>query len=224
MVLDGLRGYLQLANGLSDVTRERARVAAKSLVAQGEAGVGAVLPAPLKAQVSSLTEDLIATSKANRALLIGLVGTEVERATARLGLAMAGELDAAKRRAQGLEQRVADLERQVREAVGGVTRSTASAAEGAAPTRSQTPAGPSAASKSTPSTSTLSTSTPRKSTAKKSTAKKSTAKKSTAKKSTAKKAGAKKTTASKSTAKKSTAKKAGAKKTTAKKSTAKKTT
>ena len=188
MVFDGLRGYLQLANGLSDVTRERARVAAKSLVAQGEAGVGAVLPAPLKAQVSSLTEDLIATSKANRALLIGLVGTEVERATARLGLAMAGELDAAKRRAQRLEQRVADLERQVREAVGGIARSTTSAADGAAPTKSQAPADPSTASKSTA----------KKSTAKKSTAKKSTAKKAAAKKS-AKKAAAKKSTAKKTT-------------------------
>jgi polyhydroxyalkanoate synthesis regulator phasin len=114
MVLDGLRGYLQLANGLTDVTRERAMLAAKSLVAQGEASVGAVLPDSLKTQVSSLTEDLIATSKANRALLVGLVSSEVERATARLGLAMAGELEAAKRRAQRLEQRLADLEREVR--------------------------------------------------------------------------------------------------------------
>jgi polyhydroxyalkanoate synthesis regulator phasin len=119
MVLDGLRGYLQLANGLTDVTRERAMLAAKGLLAQGEASVGAVLPDSLKTQVSSLTEDLIATSKANRALLVGLVGSEVERATARLGLAMSGELDAAKRRAQRLEQRVADLERVVREGSSG---------------------------------------------------------------------------------------------------------
>jgi hypothetical protein len=197
MVLDGLRGYLQLANGLSDVTRERARVAAKSLVAQGEASVGAVLPGSLKAQVGSLTEDLIATSKANRALLIGLVGTEVERATARLGLAMAGELDSAKRRGQRLEQRVADLERQVRQALTGSAPSTSPAAQGTAA---------------------------KKTGAKKSTAKKSTAKKSTAKKSTAKKSTAKKSTAKKSTAKKSTTKKAAAKRTTARKTTAKKTT
>jgi polyhydroxyalkanoate synthesis regulator phasin len=168
MVLDGLRGYLQLANGLSDVTRERARAAAKNLVAQGEASVGAVLPGSLKAQVGSLTEDLIATSKANRALLVGLVGTEVERATARLGLAMSGELDAAKRRAQRLEQRLADLERDVREALAGGARGT----QGAAAT---TPA--------------------KKAGAKKSTAKKAAARKSTAKKSTAKKAAAKKTAA-----------------------------
>lgn len=168
MVLDGLRGYLQLANGLSDVTRERARAAAKSLVAQGEAGVGAVLPGSLKAQVGSLTEDLIATSKANRALLVGLVGTEVERATARLGLAMAGELDSAKRRGQRLEQRVADLERQVREALTGSAPSSSSAAK-ATPTK--------------------------KAGAKKSTTRKSTTKKAAAKKTPAKKAGAKKTTA-----------------------------
>jgi polyhydroxyalkanoate synthesis regulator phasin len=130
MVLDGLRGYLQLANGLTDVTRERAMLVAKSLVAQGEASVGAVLPDSLKTQVSSLTEDLIATSKANRALLVGLVGSEVERATARLGLAMSGELEAAKRRAQRLEQRVADLEREVR---GEPSTSAPSAAPAAAP-------------------------------------------------------------------------------------------
>jgi polyhydroxyalkanoate synthesis regulator phasin len=197
MVLDGLRGYLQLANGLSDVTRERARVAAKSLVAQGEASVGAVLPGSLKAQVGSLTEDLIATSKANRALLIGLVGTEVERATARLGLAMADELDSAKRRAQRLEQRVADLERQVRQALTGSAPSTSPAAQGTAA---------------------------KKTSANKSTANKSTAKKSAAKKSAAKKSAAKKSTTKKAAAKKSTTNKAAAKRTTAKKTTAKKTT
>jgi polyhydroxyalkanoate synthesis regulator phasin len=197
MVLDGLRGYLQLANGLSDVTRERARVAAKSLVAQGEASVGAVLPGSLKAQVGSLTEDLIATSKANRALLIGLVGTEVERATARLGLAMAGELDSAKRRAQRLEQRVADLERQVRHALTGSAPSASPAAQGTAAKKTGA----------------------RKSAARKSAARKSTARKSTAKKSTAKKAAAKTTTAKKTTAKRTTAKKTTAKKTTAKTTT-----
>jgi polyhydroxyalkanoate synthesis regulator phasin len=110
MVLDGLRGYLQLANGLSDVTRERARAAAKTLVAQGEARVGAVVPTSVQAQVTTLTEDLLATSKANRHLLVNLVRGEVERSVARLGLASAQELDAAVRRSKGLERRVAELE------------------------------------------------------------------------------------------------------------------
>jgi polyhydroxyalkanoate synthesis regulator phasin len=161
MVLDGLRGYLQLANGLTEVTRERALGAAKTLVAQGEASVGAVLPGSLKAQVGSLTEDLIATSKANRSLLLGLVSAEVERASARLGLAMAGELEAAKRRAKRLEQRVTDLEREVR---AGAAHPVPA---GAAPSTS-----PAAA---------------KKSTAKKSAAKKATAKKAVATRSTAKK-------------------------------------
>jgi polyhydroxyalkanoate synthesis regulator phasin len=158
MVLDGLRGYLQLANGLTDVTRERARAVAKSLAAQGEAGVGAVLPDSVKAQVASLTDDLIATSKANRALLVNLVSTEVERATSRFGLAFSGELESAKRRAQRLETRVADLERELRAARAGT--------------------GPSAATRSTVRRSPTTKSAAKKSAAKKATAKKSTAKKS----------------------------------------------
>jgi hypothetical protein len=159
MVLDGLRGYLQLANGLTDVTRERARSVAKSLAAQGEASVGAVLPDSVKAQVGSLTDDLIATSKANRALLVGLVGSEVEKATARLGLRVSSELDAANRRSKRLEARVAELEREL---------SAARASSARRPTTART-----------------AKKTAKKAAAKK-TAKKSTAKKA-AKKSTAKK-------------------------------------
>jgi len=117
MVIDGLRGYIQLANGLTDVTRERARLAAKSLVAQGEASVGAVLPDSLMAQVASLTEDLIATSRANRGLLVNLVRAEVERATSRLGPTFAREIEGTERRLKRLEQKMADLERELREVV-----------------------------------------------------------------------------------------------------------
>ena len=160
MVLDGLRGYLQLASGLTDVTRERAMAVAKTLAAQGEASVGAVLPESLKTQVGSLAKDLIATSKANRALLVGLVGAEVERATSRLGLTFAGELEAAKRRSARLEQKVAELERELRE-------SLAASAPSGKPAAAKAPA--------------------KKSAAKKSAAKKSAAKKSAAKRSAAKK-------------------------------------
>jgi len=110
MVLDGLRGYIQLANGLTDVTRERALAAAKSLIAQGEAGVGVVVPTPVRAQVGALTDDLVATSRANRNLLVNLVRAEVERSVARLGLVSQQELAAATRRSQSLERRVEELE------------------------------------------------------------------------------------------------------------------
>ncbi len=93
MVLDGLRGYLQLASGLTDVTRERALAAAKAVATQGEAGVDAVVPAPVTTQVSTLTDDLLAASKANRDLLLHLVRAEVERSVARLGLVSAHELE-----------------------------------------------------------------------------------------------------------------------------------
>lgn len=109
MNLEGLRSYIQLATGLTDVTRERARTAAKSLLAQGEA----VVPPPVRAQVGALTDDLVATSRANRHLLVSLVRTEVERSVSRLGLVSARELDAASRRAASLERRVAELEQEL---------------------------------------------------------------------------------------------------------------
>ena len=105
-------------------------------------------------QVSTLTEDLLAASKANRALLVHLIQAEIERSVARLGLVSAHELDAAARRAKGLEKRVAELEEEL---------GRSSTARKAANTRAK---------KATA-----------KKSAKKSTAKKSTAKKSTAKKS-----------------------------------------
>jgi polyhydroxyalkanoate synthesis regulator phasin len=153
MVIDGLRGYLQLANGLTDVTRERARAAARALVAQG----GAVVPASVQTQVSTLTEDLLATSKANRHLLVNLVRGEVERTVARMGLVSSKDMAAAERRAKGLERRVAELEEEL---------SRSATARKAANTRARKASA-------------------KKSTAKKSTAKKATAKKSTATKATA---------------------------------------
>ena len=113
MTLDGLRGYLALANGVTDVTRERAAAVARALLAQGESSLETVLPGPLRAQVATLTEDLMSTSRANRDLLVMLVRSEVERSVAKLGLVAAEELDAAARRARGLEARVAELEDQL---------------------------------------------------------------------------------------------------------------
>ena len=163
MVIDGLRAYVQLASGLTDVTRERALAAARVLVAQGEAGVGAVLPDTMRVQVSSLTDDLIATSKANRDLLVGLVRAEVERSVSRMGLVPAAELIAASRRAEVLDDRVHELERELRSARNGASAGTTTGGRAA---------------KKSP---------PKKATAKKATTKKSTTKRATAKKPAAKK-------------------------------------
>ncbi len=113
MTLDGLRGYLQLATGVTEVTRERATAMARALLAQGESSIGTVLPGPLRSQVAALTEDLVATSRANRDLLVMVVRAEVERSVTRLGLVAAEDLDAANRRARGLEARVSELEQEL---------------------------------------------------------------------------------------------------------------
>lgn len=113
MVLDGLRGYLQLAIGLTEVSRERAREAARLLVAQGGTWVGAVVPDTVRVQVISLTDDLLATSRTNRNLLLSVVRGEVERTVARLGLVSAQDLTTAGRRLDRVERRVTDLEAQV---------------------------------------------------------------------------------------------------------------
>ena len=98
MAFDALRGYVQLANGLTEVTRQRALQAAKQLVDQGgevvEQAVSTVGAASVARQAQTLAEDLLATSRTNRDLLVGLVRTEVERAVARMGLVGADELAA----------------------------------------------------------------------------------------------------------------------------------
>jgi polyhydroxyalkanoate synthesis regulator phasin len=136
MVLDGLRAYIELASGLTEVTRQRATAAARALVAQGEAGVDSVVPGSMRAQVGVLAEELLATSKANRDLLASLVRGEVERSVTRLGLVSAAELEAANRRAQKLDDRVRQLERELRSA----RKATKTAAAGTGATKQSPPA------------------------------------------------------------------------------------
>ena len=102
MVRDALNSYLTLASGLTEVTRQRARAAAKALVAQSGATVE---------QVGSLAEEVLQTSRANRTALLNLVRYEVEHAFGRLGLASTEEVAA-------LRQRVATLEQALRQQSG----------------------------------------------------------------------------------------------------------
>ncbi len=110
MVFDALRGYAQLANGLTDVTKQRAVQAARQLV---DAGGGLIVgvtssagSAEIARQVQGLAEDLIATSRTNRDLLVGLIRTEVERAVGRLGLVGADELSAMARVVERLQNQL----------------------------------------------------------------------------------------------------------------------
>ena len=99
---DALKGYLALASGLSEVTRQRAVGAAKALVAQGEATAG---------QVTSLADDLLVQSRSNREAVTALVKYEVDRALGRVGLASNDEVGALTARIRTLEGSVRELHR-----------------------------------------------------------------------------------------------------------------
>jgi polyhydroxyalkanoate synthesis regulator phasin len=93
-VRDALKNYLALANGLTEVGRQRAVAASKALVAQGEATVE---------QVGNLAEDLIETSRNNREMVTALVRNEVDKALSRVGLATADEVRRLTTRLHSLE-------------------------------------------------------------------------------------------------------------------------
>ena len=206
MAFDALRGYVQLANGLTEVTRQRALLAAKQLVDQGgevvEQAVSTVGAGSVARQAQTLAEDLLATSRTNRDLLVGLVRTEVERAVARMGLVGADELAAMIRVVDRLQNQ---LDAAI--AFGGADKpkDDQQGNDDRPPTT--------AATKKAPGTKVPATKVP---------AKKVPAKKVPANKVPAKKAPAKEAPATKAPAKKAPAKKAPAKKAPAKKAPAKK--
>jgi hypothetical protein len=118
-VLEALRGYVQLATGLTEVTVAKAREAAAALLSQGLDLTGAV-PVPGKdqaaqaataaaGQVSKLADELVETSEQNRELLVGLVRTEVDRAAGRMGFVREEELAAVRRHVSRLESSLAEV-------------------------------------------------------------------------------------------------------------------
>jgi polyhydroxyalkanoate synthesis regulator phasin len=145
MVRDALSNYLTLASGLTEVTRQRARAAAKALVAQGGATVE---------QVGTLAEEVLQTSRANRAALVNLVRYEIENTLGRVGLASAEEV-------ASLRQRITELERAAARdragwaeaaAAGPSTARAAKEATKKAATTKATPAKPAKAAKATKAT------------------------------------------------------------------------
>ena len=106
-MLNDLRGYLQLANGLSDVTKAKAKEIAMELVNQG---IALSTKAPdIKGQVQELTDELLSTSRNNREMLLGLVTSEVDRVVSRMGFVREDELAAVRRHVQRLEKEIADV-------------------------------------------------------------------------------------------------------------------
>lgn len=94
------RAYLELALGMTEASRKKAKKVAKKLAESSGVTVE---------QIQGLTADLVETSRANREALAKLVRTEVDRAASVVGLARAEEVD-------DLNARIRDLEQQLRDA------------------------------------------------------------------------------------------------------------
>src|ERR1700712_2317351 len=93
-MLDAVKNYLNLASGVTEVTRQRAVAAAKALQSSGEATAE---------QVANLADDLLVSSRNNRDAMLALVRYEIDRALNRLGLATADEVSSLQRRVTTLE-------------------------------------------------------------------------------------------------------------------------
>ena len=161
MVMDAVRGYVLLANGLTEVTKQKAQAAAKALLQQTGADA-------LTTRASDLADEIVATSKSNRQLLQAIVTNEVEGAVARLGFVRSEEVAALTRRVQTLEGELAE------------------ARAAAAPARTAA-AAHAAPAQTAPVQKTVAKKVAAKKVAKKAPAKKAAAKKSAAKKAPAKK-------------------------------------
>lgn len=102
---DEVRGYVQLASGLTEMTAARAKELAASLLGQGRS----VVNPDVVGQVQGLADELVETSRNNREMLIGLVRSEVDRAVGRMGFVREDELAALRRHVQRLEAQVAAM-------------------------------------------------------------------------------------------------------------------
>lgn len=100
MVREALTGYWSLVSGLTEVTVERARAAARAALAQGEA---------TREQVSGLAQEITEASRSNREALLKLVRYEAERAAGRLGFASTDEVTTLQGRVRELERSIAAL-------------------------------------------------------------------------------------------------------------------
>ena len=106
-MFEDLRGYLQMASGLTEITAAKAKEIAMALVSQG-LNMSAKGP-DVVGQVQELADDLVSTSKENREMLLGLIRSEVDRAVGRMGFVREDELAALRRHVQRLEQQLLDL-------------------------------------------------------------------------------------------------------------------
>lgn len=145
MVLDVMRGYLQVAGGLTDISVQRARDLADSLLSRSSDAAERSTE-----QITALADDLVKQSQNNRDILIGIVRTEIDRSVGRMGFVREEELAAVRNHVQRLEAQLKALQSgatdagttAARSASGAAVRTIAGAAEMATkvvPTRRSEP-------------------------------------------------------------------------------------
>jgi len=107
MGFESVRAYLQLASGLSDLTRARAMEAAQGLLTLPVSSMAT--GTKVASQASALADELLAATVANRANLTALVRSEVDAAISRLGLVSVQKLEDAQAETAKLRKEVATL-------------------------------------------------------------------------------------------------------------------
>jgi len=107
MGFESVRAYLQLASGLSDLTRARAMEAAQGLLTLPVSSMAT--GTKVASQASALADELLAATVANRANLTALVRSEVDAAISRLGLVPVQRLEDAQAETAKLRKEVATL-------------------------------------------------------------------------------------------------------------------
>ena len=112
-MLEELKPYLDMANGLTEVNRQRATEVAKALIAQGMA-LSAKGEASDK-DVRDVADEVLTSVKANREFLLDLVRTEVQKATGAMGFVHTDELDSLRRHIERLERQVTTVKAQLAE-------------------------------------------------------------------------------------------------------------
>jgi BMFP domain-containing protein YqiC len=107
MAFESVRGYVGLASGLTELTRDRALEAARGLLAIPAAGIAS--GGKVAVQAAALADELISAAATNRSDLRALVRSEVDIAITRLGLVSVQKLDDVQAEAARLRAEVARL-------------------------------------------------------------------------------------------------------------------
>ena len=138
-MLGRMRGYAQVAGGLTGLVLERAASAARDLVAGSGPDRGSTLPGHVQRQMRVLAGDVASTGAAGRDLLVGVVRAEVERAVARFGLVTGEEAAALRRKVERLEQQVTQVTSEGRAAAATPSAAARSLATPPRPRRTRSP-------------------------------------------------------------------------------------